>query len=53
MNGIHGGPATRHQVAVVAGGHPRVRNVADAIAKRPPRAQFWARNIARAVGATL
>jgi hypothetical protein len=53
MNGIHGGPATRHQVAVVAGAHPRVRDVADAIAARPPRAQFWARNVARSVGRTL
>lgn len=51
LKGIHGGPNTRMQVAVVTGGHPRVRLLADAIAERPPHAEFWPRALARAVGA--
>jgi hypothetical protein len=53
LKGIHGGPATRTQVAVVAGGHPRVRGVADAIAERPPRAEFWARTAAKTLERSL
>jgi predicted AlkP superfamily pyrophosphatase or phosphodiesterase len=53
LKGIHGGPATRTQVAVVAGGHPRVRPVAAAISERPPRAEFWARTVAKTLGQQL
>jgi hypothetical protein len=46
LNGIHGGLATRAQVAVVAGGHPSVGPMAASIAGRPPEAADWAVTIA-------
>jgi hypothetical protein len=46
LHGIHGGMATRAQVAVVAGGHPSVGPMAASIAARPPDAADWAVTIA-------
>jgi hypothetical protein len=43
--GTHGGAFTRDQVAVVAGGHPAVAELAATIARRPPPATFWAPTI--------
>jgi hypothetical protein len=40
--GAHGGPRTRGQVAVAAGGHPMVTQIADAWHHRRPRAEDWA-----------
>ncbi|AKS31412.1 alkaline phosphatase family protein [Mycolicibacterium goodii] len=40
--GAHGGPRTRGQVAVAAGGHPMVPQIAQAWRDRRPRAEHWA-----------
>jgi predicted AlkP superfamily pyrophosphatase or phosphodiesterase len=53
MQGIHGGPAARTQVAVVAGGHPAVRAVAAALDAGRPRAEDWAPTLAAVLGLTL
>ena len=53
LKGIHGGPHTRAQVALVAGGHPRAAGVAAAIAQRPPRAELWAPTIAKTLERSL
>jgi hypothetical protein len=42
LRGIHGGPHTCTQVAIVAGGHPLVKDVAQAVANNPPSATTWA-----------
>ena len=46
LRGVHGGSATRTQVAVVAGGHPAVAVIAAALAARPPDAPDWAVTLA-------
>jgi predicted AlkP superfamily pyrophosphatase or phosphodiesterase len=53
LRGIHGGPATRTQVAVVAGGHPLVREVAASITTRQPGAEDWAHHLAAVTGVRL
>ncbi|MFL6239709.1 MAG: alkaline phosphatase family protein [Actinomycetes bacterium] len=53
LKGIHGGPWTRTQVAVVTGGHRQVATVADAISGRPPRVTLWPRVLARLVDRAL
>ncbi|PJK23558.1 alkaline phosphatase family protein [Mycolicibacterium goodii] len=40
--GAHGGPRTRGQVAVAAGGHPAVSRIAQIWRHRRPRAEDWA-----------
>ena len=44
--GTHGGPRTRAQVAVVAGGHPAVEPLARALRDTPIAAADWAPTIA-------
>jgi arylsulfatase A-like enzyme len=44
--GTHGGPRTRGQVAVVAGGHPVVEHLARAVTEAPVEAADWAPTIA-------
>ncbi len=44
--GTHGGPRTRGQVAVVAGGHPAVEHLARAVDEAPVLAADWAPTIA-------
>ena len=46
LKGVHGGLATRTQVAVVAGGHPAVPRLASGLARRVPEAPDWAVTIA-------
>jgi hypothetical protein len=46
LKGIHGGLATRAQVAIVAGGHPAVRRLAAGLTARVPEAPDWAVTIA-------
>ena len=46
LKGIHGGLATRAQVAIVAGGHPAVPRLASGVARRVPDAPDWAVTIA-------
>jgi len=41
-SGSHGGPRTRAQVAVAAGGHPMVAQIAESWRHRRPRAEDWA-----------
>ena len=53
LRGIHGGPGSATQVAVVAGGHPLVQGVAAAMAERPPRAEYWARILCRVLRVRL
>ena len=53
LRGIHGGPQSRTQVAVVTGGHPIAAGIASDITKTPPAATAWARWLAAAVGQRL
>src|SRR5262249_235451 len=46
LKGIHGGLATRAQVAIVAGGHPAVPRLAAGLAARVPEAPDWAVTVA-------
>jgi spermidine/putrescine transport system ATP-binding protein len=46
LKGVHGGLATRTQVAIAAGGHPAVSRLASGLAHRPPEAPDWAVTIA-------
>ncbi|MBO0681291.1 alkaline phosphatase family protein [Mycolicibacterium sp. S2-37] len=48
--GAHGGPRTRSQVAVAAGGHPMVAQIADSWRHRRPRAEDWADLALEALG---
>jgi predicted AlkP superfamily pyrophosphatase or phosphodiesterase len=46
VRGVHGSPRTAPQVAVVSGGHPGARPLAEAIGQRRPPAESWAPAIA-------
>jgi hypothetical protein len=46
LEGVHGGLATRTQVAIVAGGHPAVPRLAAGMARRVPETPDWAVTIA-------
>lgn len=50
--GVHGGPRCRGQVAVAAGDHPFVADIAAAWARRAPTATRWAALVEAAVAAT-
>jgi hypothetical protein len=50
IRGIHGGPNTTTTLALVAGSHPAVRRIAEAIADRPPHLADWAPTIAALLG---
>jgi hypothetical protein len=49
-SGSHGGPRTRAQVAVVAGGHRAVEHLARAVETGPIHAADWAPTIATLLG---
>jgi len=51
--GVHGGPRTRAQVAVVAGGHPAVEALARAVSTEPVHAADWAPTVAALLGLDL
>jgi len=51
--GFHGAPLTARTVALVGGGHPAVRRMADAIAARRPHLADWAPTIAALLGIDL
>ncbi|HVU72557.1 MAG TPA: alkaline phosphatase family protein [Mycobacteriales bacterium] len=46
LRGVHGGPATMTQVAVLAGGHPAARTISAAVRQRTPQGVDWAPTIA-------
>lgn len=48
--GVHGGPGTTTTLALVAGGHPAVRQIAAAITAYPPHLADWAPTIAGVLG---
>jgi len=50
VRGVHGSPRTAIQVAVVAGGHPGVEELAARIVRQPPRSTSWAPVIADLLG---
>tara|TARA_B100000953_G_C17964772_1_gene404202 strand:+ start:46 stop:1077 length:1032 start_codon:yes stop_codon:yes gene_type:complete len=45
LHGSHGSPRTSTQVAVVGGGHPKVKQLASLISKERPVAVDWAHHI--------
>jgi hypothetical protein len=47
FRGIHGGPHTRTQLALVTGGHPGRREMASAVAAAPVPATYWATALLR------
>lgn len=51
--GVHGGPYTRSQVAIITGGHPSVAAMRSALERRPVRAADWAPTIAHLIGLSL
>jgi arylsulfatase A-like enzyme len=51
--GQHGGWWTRTQIAVVAGGHPRARELAEVVSGRTIAAQDWGPTIATLLGVDL
>jgi len=51
--GFHGAPITARTVALVGGGHPAVRRIADAIAARRPHLADWAPTMAPLLGIDL
>jgi hypothetical protein len=53
LKGVHGGLATRTQVAIVAGGHPAVPRLAAGLARRVPEAPDWAVTIAELLDVDL
>ena len=53
VKGVHGGMATRAQVAIVAGGHPAVGTLAASLAQRPPDAADWAVTLAELLELSL
>jgi hypothetical protein len=53
LKGVHGGLATRTQVAVVAGGHPAVSRLASSLARRVPEAPDWAVTVAELLDVDL
>jgi arylsulfatase A-like enzyme len=50
VRGVHGGSGSTTTLALVTGGHPAVRRIADAIAVRPPHLADWAPTIAALLG---
>lgn len=53
LRGVHGGERTRAQVAVVAGGHPSVREISGALSGRRPDAVDWPTTAAALLGVAL
>lgn len=53
VRGVHGGPGTTRNVAVVAGGHPAVGRIAARIAVEPPHLADWAPTVAAVLGVKL
>jgi hypothetical protein len=53
LRGVHGGERTRAQLAVVAGGHPAVRAISDALQQRRPNAVDWPTTAAALLDAEL
>lgn len=53
VRGVHGGPGTTRNLAVVAGGHPAVARIAGQIAVTPPHLADWAPTIAGVLGVEL
>jgi hypothetical protein len=53
LKGMHGGLNTRTQVAIVAGGHPAVREIAATLAARRPDAEDWAVTLAELLDVEL
>jgi len=53
LHGSHGSPRCETQVAVVGGGHPQVKQLANAITKGRPMAWEWARHINDLLGLDL
>ncbi len=53
LRGVHGGERTRAQLAVVAGGHPAVRTIRDALQQRRPNAFDWPTTAAALLGVAL
>ena len=51
--GFHGGPLTARTVALVGGGHPAVRQIAEAIGVGRPHLADWAPTIAAVLGIDL
>jgi hypothetical protein len=51
--GFHGAPITARTVALVGGGHPAVRQIAETIAARRPHLADWAPTIAHVLGIDL
>lgn len=51
--GYHGGPATAHTFAAVAGGHPVVPRIARALGRRAPHLADWAPTIAQVLSLDL
>jgi len=51
--GFHGAPITARTVALVGGGDPTVRKIADAIAARRPHLADWAPTVAPLLGVDL
>jgi len=52
-SGFHGAPLTARTVALVGGGDPTVRKIADAIAARRPHLADWAPTVAPLLGVDL
>jgi arylsulfatase A-like enzyme len=50
VRGVHGGPGTTRTVAVVAGGHPAVARIAQAITTAPPHLVDWAPTVTALLG---
>jgi arylsulfatase A-like enzyme len=51
--GFHGAPATARTVALLGGGHPAVRPLAQALSKRRPHLADWAPTLAPLLGIDL
>ena len=51
--GFHGAPVTARTVALVGGGHPAVRPIADAIQAKRPHLADWAPTLAAVLGIDL
>ena len=51
--GFHGGPLTARTVALVGGGHPAVRQIAEAVGVGRPHLADWAPTIAAVLGIDL
>jgi hypothetical protein len=51
--GFHGAPVTARTVAIVGGGHPAVRRIAQALARRRPHLADWVPTLAPLLGVEL